>query len=100
RPLRTLPPFPYTPLFRSTRAADLAPFARHPLRVGHDPGDIRVQAPLHAVTDLAGAAALIRRLLAEECLRQPHRGRLLPHACRSRSEEHTSELQSRENLVC
>src|SRR5690606_41957283 len=25
---------------------------------------------------------------------------LQPHQCRNRSEEHTSELQSRENLVC
>src|SRR5271165_7653889 len=28
------------------------------------------------------------------------RGNLLPHEDQTRSEEHTSELQSRENLVC
>src|SRR5690606_40839987 len=31
---------------------------------------------------------------------RPARGRSRPRRCSARSEEHTSELQSRENLVC
>src|SRR5215475_15656002 len=40
--------------------------------------------------------------LFRSCVTPWHRPRLTGHAsaCRARSEEHTSELQSRENLVC
>src|SRR5436309_15729946 len=59
--------FPYTTLFRSVQADDLAPID----------GNLEIQ---------------LRRVGARPALRQEQIG--------ERSEEHTSELQSRENLVC
>src|SRR6266511_3765528 len=41
-----------------------------------------------------------RRAAGRESLICPHQGWLLERAPQVRSEEHTSELQSRENLVC
>src|SRR5690606_41869909 len=93
------PPLPYTTLFRSDGRRDRRPAAaaRRLLRVqqgvlrrGREPG----ADPARAV-----AQARARRLL--RCAQAPARGLpgpvLLPPP---RSEEHTSELQSRENLVC
>src|SRR3712207_6913519 len=69
--------FPYTTLFRSDRARDAVPGARHPPGAARraDRGRVRAQ----------GA----RRRDGQA------RRRLQP-----RSEEHTSELQSRQYLVC
>src|SRR5207302_9022238 len=75
--------FPYTTLFRShPREGD------HPRPSGHQ---------LHASRasdDLADPGDLLARSAEDpgRCLRRDRRWR--------RSEEHTSELQSRENLVC
>src|SRR2546429_6744032 len=66
--------FPYTTLFRSReRRGSRAGAARHPARRG----------------GIAGGAA-----------QQPHRTRGGGAASAARSEEHTSELQSRLHLVC
>src|SRR5699024_11254231 len=72
--------FPYTTLFRSVRArVDAVP--------GPDPGGRPLRGGRHGP----------RR----HARRDPHRGLLLrPGAAVHRSEEHTSELQSRFDLVC
>src|SRR5690606_40751049 len=90
---RTPPPpplFPYTPLFRSDRA-ERAPTAEelfsdgpHIATASHEVGNAGLD------TERAFNAELGLHL---------HHGRLEAKAA-IRSEEHTSELQSRENLVC
>src|SRR3712207_7333223 len=70
--------FPYTTLFRSVR--------RVVEKLLHQP-TVRVQA-LSAEPDAVDYAAALRELFA-----------LDPHTV-ARSEEHTSELQSRQYLVC
>src|SRR3712207_7311161 len=81
--------FPYTTLFRSRLRADVAdPRAAHP------PGEGDVE-HLH----LAGAQRAGRRGLPD--LARPARHRRARRAAGpARSEEHTSELQSRQYLVC
>src|SRR5207302_4339220 len=96
-PPTTSPLFPYTTLFRSRNA-------------GADCG------LLHPTGQAGGQGALLVFLgacrpadyrcgthLACHQGRWPSDGRSSPGACKGRcqrSEEHTSELQSRENLVC
>src|SRR5436309_6140900 len=85
--------FPYTTLFRSLRPADRA--LREPRSGGRgddaDPArDVRAR-PGPARRERARAGARSDR----PAQRRPPRDRARP-----RSEEHTSELQSRENLVC
>src|SRR3712207_7138434 len=73
--------FPYTTLFRSV--------ASRSRRLGEDLDDARGAVDAHPVTrpdPVAGVA------------RADHRGD--PELARHRSEEHTSELQSRQYLVC
>src|SRR2546428_10017491 len=70
--------FPYTTLFRS-----------HPIRAGGDSHDGR-----HRPHGTGAGAGDVRRL------DQPHRGRRTAARAAPRSEEHTSELQSRSDLVC
>src|SRR3712207_7297844 len=72
--------FPYTTLFRSVAAVWFAVFALPVLVAVPDPPPLRAAAPP------AGVAAAYRAVLRD--LR------------RLRSEEHTSELQSRQYLVC
>src|SRR5436309_11738660 len=72
--------FPYTTLFRSRRQ-------------GHQPRQYKPNVAVEPAPQ--GLPAEGRRLHRQR--RDRHGGRLLPQA---RSEEHTSELQSRENLVC
>src|SRR3712207_6974879 len=76
--------FPYTTLFRSSHHADeglAAEVHRHSLRV-------------HLVLLVASCAPRARPdLLAT-------RAGVVPRRLRPRSEEHTSELQSRQYLVC
>src|SRR5436309_6611293 len=74
--------FPYTTLFRSRDCA----------AAGHAPADAGAEAGEAAVA-LGRIRALPRRIPRR--LRPGHRLRFS-----GRSEEHTSELQSRENLVC
>src|SRR3712207_7056559 len=76
--------FPYTTLFRSEPAGEEVPVREHrQARVE------RVFECLRANREVPG------RVVGEE----PHRP-VEPPAARQRSEEHTSELQSRQYLVC
>src|SRR3712207_8706803 len=74
--------FPYTTLFRSARAPPAVPVVGRPLLVGR----------LGSHVD-----SLARRSSQVEPDRQE---RVLVRHPRRRSEEHTSELQSRQYLVC
>src|SRR5207302_11120530 len=83
------PPFPYTTLFRSSarsrrddRRHARAPGTRRAPRPRRPPpGRGRTRAPGAPCASTGGAGTR-------------------PPGARARSEEHTSELQSRENLVC
>src|SRR5690606_41959392 len=89
----TATPFPYTTLFRSARL--IADGAVH--RV------IEQQQLLHGrprLRHVLGGLALHLHALREGLLARRHELRLLRLDVLARSEEHTSELQSRENLVC
>src|SRR5690606_41798328 len=87
--------FPYTTLFRSRRHG-LALWNANWYGGHHTPGYGIVFPWVAAITGLAvpailstvGSVLLLARLMRKAAL---------PHV---RSEEHTSELQSRENLVC
>src|SRR3712207_7311894 len=72
--------FPYTTLFRSDR--------QHPARRGH--GERGLYQPARAGTDAARGRVRVVAVDGDEGL---ERGG-------ARSEEHTSELQSRQYLVC
>src|SRR5690606_40279822 len=78
------PLFPYTTLFRSQQPLDDL-FVGVRRRIGNERGDLGFarRQPRQVVGDAAQQRVAIGR-----------RGR------QERSEEHTSELQSRENLVC
>src|SRR5207302_9927273 len=80
RPPPRSPLFPYTTLFRS-RAAVLAALLRLPQGVSHE---VLCQNGLFPVRLVLWSAGL----------------KIKTQQNKSRSEEHTSELQSRENLVC
>src|SRR3712207_8340518 len=80
--------FPYTTLFRSLAAAPPAAPHRDALRAGVHPHQ--------AVGPPPGADHRRRRLLGRRAAQQPHAAAAGP----GRSEEHTSELQSRQYLVC
>src|SRR3712207_8792598 len=75
--------FPYTTLFRSDRLADAL------LRAGGARRGGRRRHPRAEHRDGGGAALRLARLL-----------RPAPKRLAARSEEHTSELQSRQYLVC
>src|SRR5690606_40144032 len=89
---RAFRPPPRSTLFPYTRSSDLA---RTHERAGID--DACIGTP-------AGAARCVRRTAARRRAYRPRRRRRDDHRrdarSRGRSEEHTSELQSRENLVC
>src|SRR3712207_8043289 len=78
--------FPYTTLFRSL--LDVGHCGEQRLRVGH----VRVVVERLAVGDLHDLAEVHHRDLGTEV---PHHREVV-----GRSEEHTSELQSRQYLVC
>src|SRR5207253_9362654 len=82
----TPPLFPYTTLFRSLRAAD--PSGGRTRRQDHRParGDAVGRPGAHAGAGSAPA--------------EPGQGNRRLHHVHLRSEEHTSELQSRGHLVC
>src|SRR5690606_39846978 len=86
--LPRLPPFPYTPLFRSVRAVSLL------LR-----GPRSRDRPPREAARLGGLSSAARRSDRSPSSRAAH-ARGIVRLVRPRSEEHTSELQSRENLVC
>src|SRR3712207_6978150 len=77
--------FPYTTLFRSARAADIA---HH--RLGAERNN-----ELHLLHADHTAKPVLAAGLRQDGQRSPGY-----HEHRSRSEEHTSELQSRQYLVC
>src|SRR5690606_41854856 len=79
--------FPYTTLFRSDRIAKVH---RSPLAIGQPPIVQHLQQYVEHV-----------RVGFLDFVEQDHAIRLAAHCFgQVRSEEHTSELQSRENLVC
>src|SRR3712207_8475188 len=78
--------FPYTTLFRSYEAAVVEALSRKLLQAAE-----LYYAPALVVVGGVAANASLRRRLKMECER---------HGTKLRSEEHTSELQSRQYLVC
>src|SRR5690606_41586795 len=90
-PISTL--FPYTTLFRSFLLGLPRPIAHVVTRRDHD-GVLRV---VVAHRDLALERGLVAALEVPERVRTHATDADVPVL---RSEEHTSELQSRENLVC
>src|SRR3712207_8415551 len=78
--------FPYTTLFRSRSGESIFEHAR-----GFDDHQLLVRAACHAARLLEAGVTTVR-----DC---GSRGTFLG-ALRDRSEEHTSELQSRQYLVC
>src|SRR3712207_8548163 len=87
--------FPYTTLFRSHRGEEAAAGVELVLQVAQEVAGQRPQAP-DAVQALRGA----RDVRREELLRRADRRELQLLLGAERSEEHTSELQSRQYLVC
>src|SRR5258708_25252801 len=87
--------FPYTTLFRS---AALDHEGLHP-RGGIAEGTAR---PLDQVLEALFAIALEERspLQRPKLRLDAHRGQVVHHGFAKRSEEHTSELQSPDHLVC
>src|SRR5207302_8052961 len=99
RPLSS-PLFPYTTLFRSVVADVMRPEAREGVAGAVEPQpDRRAVANVAAgvVVGIVGATARIRPPLEDRLVVA---GARFQHEGFRRSEEHTSELQSRENLVC
>src|SRR3712207_8981295 len=97
--------FPYTTLFRSRRVHVLTLAGRRPSRAGPRlRPDLRHPHPALALPVRRGRRGGARFLATGPVLSQGARLRLpvssLRSVSRSRSEEHTSELQSRQYLVC
>src|SRR5690606_39600367 len=98
RPPSPAPPFPYTTLFRSIDAAQVlaeAALLLGPLVVGQGARVSALARRAHAQVEEASAQRL--DLFAGL---GAHVEAFHLRAQAARSEEHTSELQSRENLVC
>src|SRR5690606_39818399 len=88
------PPFPYTTLFRSIV---------FPTQALEQPGGLGIGEGQHAQPLLEPPGRVAGRQAGARALPEftHQRQQLLPGQGRvPRSEEHTSELQSRENLVC
>src|SRR5690606_41843711 len=95
--LRCSPLLPYTTLFRSLASLAAALASAEQIWRGSDEKGVRQLVEDNALIEKLDAAyADVRGRLA--ALERPL-GELLESA-EGRSEEHTSELQSRENLVC
>src|SRR5690606_39447436 len=92
RPTRRTP-FPYTTLFRSAYAGTTRGITGACRLRAASAGGLR---GLPAHTAVGAASAGLHREPAAAGPQRPARG----GGRRRRSEEHTSELQSRENLVC
>src|SRR5690606_39358500 len=100
RSLRGCPPFPYTTLFRSEEAARAV--ARRIRERGYESVAVTfINAYMNGDHE-----ARMKQILEEEapgvfvCTSYEILPEVFEHERFSRSEEHTSELQSRENLVC
>src|SRR5690606_40039034 len=100
-PLAPCPPistlFPYPTLFRSVLRIRLDPFGqrrRQLAQVGSNQLELvgSIAAFTHVAKDQGGHGPLVRN-------RRPGCA-AIARSSTARSEEHTSELQSRENLVC
>src|SRR5690606_39889635 len=95
---RRLPLFPYTTLFRSQFSAVLETAEAARELGAHVWADGGVRYPRDVALALAaGAASVMIGSWFAGTIEAP--GELL-HDTSGRSEEHTSELQSRENIVC
>src|SRR2546422_7819690 len=79
--------FPYTTLFRSP--------CRRP-----EPATSRRSSPCSIATSKTPCSSVLRSRLHSITGPQPRRGLRFRRTCCPRSEEHTSELQSRLHLVC
>src|SRR5690606_41851609 len=92
--------FPYTTLFRS-HVAEQAGVAGvvdgDAADVDHEAGGL---ADGDAVNRAEGCLVGARHRVRVECLNELHPAPVEGHGPAERSEEHTSELQSREKLVC
>src|SRR5206468_11915784 len=98
RPPSRSPLFPYTTLFRSARFGHT--HSHHPLTRHHPPGigsknKLMAAKPYILIT---GGAGFIGSHLVERVLANGKAVTVIDDC--SRSEEHTSELQSRSDLVC
>src|SRR5690606_41025311 len=90
---------PYTTLFRSDGARGVGPGDRDG-RLARG-AEAKVQHPLALAAVVAVAGEDLLRLRHLAVVDDHERADRVPVAARAaRSEEHTSELQSRENLVC
>src|SRR5699024_12490996 len=93
-----LPPlFPYTTLFRS-RSVSAAPLLRRTVVIHVSLLDVDVAPP--ALGALGTVAVLLDRFGDEHDVRVRAVAQLRAAQAAHRSEEHTSELQSRFDLVC
>src|SRR5690606_41687523 len=92
RPPPSPTPFPYTTLFRSLPKNQRTDTAHR--RAGQSAG--AACAVCRAVPGIGAAASCCGERFPQSC-GSPG---FVPARGRARSEEHTSELQSRENLVC
>src|SRR5690606_39603020 len=88
------PLFPYTTLFRSSQPQNRRRNPDHRASCGDLPCQPEVESP-----GGAGSWRKAARTSALTCRRSRQSG-TSPSVRSARSEEHTSELQSRENLVC
>src|SRR5690606_41073068 len=84
------PPFPYTTLFRSGWSGTTLPW----MSIGYETLMTPMQ-QLAFYNAVANDGVMVKPRFVSEIRRNGKLVRALP-----RSEEHTSELQSRENLVC
>src|SRR5690606_41321196 len=100
RPLTSPPRFPYTPLFRSPSSGCEPP---------EDPRLVELTSRQLQIAELVAKGMtnrqIARNLGLSEWTVVNHLRRVMnklecPSRVHVRSEEHTSELQSRENLVC
>src|SRR5690606_41650046 len=94
------PPFPYTTLFRSEYAAS----AKHKIEIGRDQlagKEMEVGRYYMNRKDFTGAINRFKIVVTQyQTTRHVEEALMRLTEAYMRSEEHTSELQSRENLVC
>src|SRR5690606_41548297 len=87
------PLLPYTTLFRSRPA-------RTPFPPGNPQRTATMETPARKQRGADKTARIPIKIVPAERLKKPEWIRIKLGAGMERSEEHTSELQSRENLVC
>src|SRR5690606_40862081 len=93
----------YLPSFPTRRSSDLVLFAEAVLGIGFQMQEVGADRPVAVLETGENDSVLHLRHLGagadQQAVGRARRPRRVPDAAR-RSEEHTSELQSRENLVC